>query len=232
MANLRPRHRPHNATLPLFDYAERQRVRMVPATLRRWARAHGVPAARAVQSFVVEADDGRAFVVGLKGRDAWALAQLIEAGERGCTPIDQPGPRWSGYVHKLRRAGIGGVQLKTDHAWWVPVLPDLAAVLAAAPRAGRFIVLTAYGKPYSIKSLSMRMRDWTAKAGLPAGCVLHGLRKTLGKMLAEGGASTRQMMDVLGHTSVQHTELYSRDARQRHMAAAGMRLIKGGKAAG
>ena len=40
------------------------------------------------------------------GRDAWCLLRLIEAGERGCTPIDQPAPRWSGYVHKLRKAGV------------------------------------------------------------------------------------------------------------------------------
>jgi len=40
------------------------------------------------------------------GRDAWALHALIVAGEQGCTPIDHPGPRWSGYVHKLRCAGL------------------------------------------------------------------------------------------------------------------------------
>jgi len=40
------------------------------------------------------------------GRFAWALSVLIGAGERGATPIDHPGPRWSHYVHKLRRAGL------------------------------------------------------------------------------------------------------------------------------
>lgn len=39
----------------------------------------------------------------LNGRLAWALHALIVAGETGCTPLDHPGPRWSGYVHKLRR---------------------------------------------------------------------------------------------------------------------------------
>jgi hypothetical protein len=42
----------------------------------------------------------------LKGRTAWALRKLAEAGNRGCTPIDTPGPRWSDYVFKLRRAGF------------------------------------------------------------------------------------------------------------------------------
>ena len=40
------------------------------------------------------------------GREAWALGKLIEAGERGCTPIDQPAPRWSHYIFLLRRRGI------------------------------------------------------------------------------------------------------------------------------
>ncbi len=40
------------------------------------------------------------------GRDAWALLNLIQAGARGCTPIDTPGPRWSHYIFKLRRAGF------------------------------------------------------------------------------------------------------------------------------
>lgn len=36
------------------------------------------------------------------GRDAWALIELVAAGTTGVTPIDNPGPRWSAYVHALR----------------------------------------------------------------------------------------------------------------------------------
>ena len=45
-------------------------------------------------------------VVFVRGREAWALRMLMAAGDRGCTPIDYPGPRWSGYVHDLRKLGI------------------------------------------------------------------------------------------------------------------------------
>lgn len=51
----------------------------------------------------IEPDGGIHKVI---GRDAWALQHLRRAGERGCTPIDTPGPRWSHYVFKLRRAGF------------------------------------------------------------------------------------------------------------------------------
>jgi hypothetical protein len=45
-------------------------------------------------------------MISVEGRDAWALLQLIEVGDAGCTPIDNPAPRWSHYVWKLRRAGF------------------------------------------------------------------------------------------------------------------------------
>lgn len=49
-------------------------------------------------------DDGS--LVKVRGRDAWTLHHLLIAGERGCTPIETPGPRWSHYCWKLRKAGI------------------------------------------------------------------------------------------------------------------------------
>ncbi|MBM4073844.1 MAG: hypothetical protein FJ271_33740, partial [Planctomycetes bacterium] len=45
--------------------------------------------------------DGATFIA--IGRCGWALQTLIDAGACGCTPLDCPGPRWSGYVHRLRR---------------------------------------------------------------------------------------------------------------------------------
>lgn len=47
------------------------------------------------------------------GREAWCLRRLIEAGEKGCTPIEQPAPRWSAYVHALRSEF--GIAIETIH---------------------------------------------------------------------------------------------------------------------
>ena len=49
------------------------------------------------------------------GRDAWALKNLMDAGKRGCTPIDHPGPRWSHYVFKLRGMGFIIETVHEDH---------------------------------------------------------------------------------------------------------------------
>jgi hypothetical protein len=62
-------------------------------TTKRWAKAR----------FTVHNGDGTTRKIIIQGRDRWALECLIIAGEKGCTPIDQPGPRWSAYVHDLRR---------------------------------------------------------------------------------------------------------------------------------
>jgi hypothetical protein len=60
----------------------------------------------------IEPDGGTHEVV---GRDAWALLNLLRAGEGGCTPIDTPGPRWSHSVFKLRRAGFNVETIEESH---------------------------------------------------------------------------------------------------------------------
>ncbi|MDG2571244.1 hypothetical protein P7L87_27195 [Vibrio parahaemolyticus] len=42
----------------------------------------------------------------LNGREAWAMKELIASGEKGVTPIDNPAPRWSHYIFKLRGYGV------------------------------------------------------------------------------------------------------------------------------
>jgi hypothetical protein len=40
------------------------------------------------------------------GRQAWMLRKLIDAGSIGVTLLDNPSPRGSAYIHKLRKAGL------------------------------------------------------------------------------------------------------------------------------
>ena len=60
-------------------------------------------------------EGGYPFAIYVKGRDAWALDQLRTAGAKGCTPIEQPAPRWSGYVHRLRNLGVPIETLHEPH---------------------------------------------------------------------------------------------------------------------
>jgi integrase len=164
--------------------------------------------------------------IGSAARTCYALALWL-----GNRRSDIAKLKWKQF--DFRRGVVTLEQTKGGKMLVVPITPMLADALAALPRAGDAVLLTAYKKPFSEKSLTGRMADWTASAGLPKGCVLHGLRKTLGKMMAEGGASTRQLMETLGHSDIAHAELYSREASQELLAKQAMgkvtRLVQGKK---
>lgn len=172
------------------------------------------------------------------GRRAWSESvrqQYEEKWAIGTTPrLAYALGLWLGNrrgdIATLTPAAIEGdkiriVQRKTGRELVLDITPMLAEVLAGADMSGPTILKTALGEPFSINSLTGRMADWTKAAGLPPGYTLHGLRKTLGKMLAEGGATTRQIMDTLGHTAIAHAELYSREAEQERLARDGMRAV-------
>lgn len=75
----------------------------------------------------------------LTGRDAWALEKLAEARALGVTSIDTPGPRWSAYIHNLRRFGFNietrherhGPPFAGTHARYV--LHEIVSIRALAP---------------------------------------------------------------------------------------------------
>lgn len=60
--------------------------------------------------------NGQTRSISLLGREAWALLELVEAGAAGCTPIDNPAPRWSHYVWLLRGDGFKIETVDEPHA--------------------------------------------------------------------------------------------------------------------
>ena len=151
--------------------------------------------------------------IGTTPRLAYSLALWLgnRRGDVCSLDVDAVGPE-----------GVKVVQGKTGRPLIVPITPMLRDVLSATDLSDGTILKTIHGRPFSAKSITGRMQEWTRMAGLPPGCTLHGLRKTLGKMLAEGGATTRQIMDTLGHTNIKHAELYSKEADQQRLSRDGM----------
>ena len=66
------------------------------------------------EAFTIHESEGLR-TVELVGRDAWALNKLLDAGSTGCTPIDQPAPRWSHYVWKIRAQNINVETITEEH---------------------------------------------------------------------------------------------------------------------
>jgi len=76
---------------------------------------------KAIQKMTVEIlPDGG--LVTVKGRQAWMLRRLMEAGKTGLTSIEAPAPRNSHYVYALRRAGINVETEYEEHSGPYPGL--------------------------------------------------------------------------------------------------------------
>ena len=67
-------------------------------------------------AYTVKTTGGDVFRVVVSGRVRWALDQLWQAGRAGCTPIDNPAPRWSAYIFDLRDMGIEIETIHEPHA--------------------------------------------------------------------------------------------------------------------
>ena len=102
------------------------------------------------------------------------------------------------------------IQQKTGTKIEVPLHKNLIAVLDGARHNHVSILVTEFGKPFTVDGFSGFMRDAIRAAGLPLDCQPHGLRKAAGRRLAEAGATTKQNMAILGHKSLAEAERYAR----------------------
>lgn len=172
--------------------------------------------------------------IGTVQRTAYALGLWL-----GNRVSDVARLKWSHLVDKvimgngepLKVTGFEFVQFKGRRkkggkVVFLPLTPMLERELAPLDRAKEFVVVNPYGGGgYTDGSLSSAMSRWAKKADLPEGCTMHGLRKALGVKLAEADASTRQLMDVLGHSNMAYAELYTREANQVRMSVEAMNKV-------
>lgn len=157
---------------------------------------------------------------GTMPRATYALA-LWTGNRRG----DVASQLWSDVDFDADRITVR--QAKTGKVLRLLMLPMLKDALLSLPRRTDTVISNAYGNSFSEKSLTGMMAHWTTMAEMGPGCTLHGLRKTLGKYLAEEGATSKQSAGILGHDDLDHVELYSKDAEQERLAVDGMaKLLK------
>ncbi len=109
-------------------------------------------------------------------------------------------------------------QQKTGRRLTIPLHSDTLEALQAADRKHVSILTTAYGKAFSVDGFSQWLREAINAAGLPLECQPHGLRKAAGRRLAEAGATTKETMAILGHTTLSEAERYMEEADQSRLA--------------
>lgn len=114
----------------------------------------------------------------------------------------------------------------------VPILPPLAALLATIPRDQVTFLENRYGRPRSVHAVTGDMAGWVDEVPglgdpdhLGRRLTTHGLRKALGRRLAEAGCSPHQIMSVLGHESISSAQVYTRAYDRAEAAAEAMGRI-------
>jgi site-specific recombinase XerD len=111
-------------------------------------------------------------------------------------------------------------QEKTGAELWLPIHPELERAMKAYPVNGLALVGQEDGRPLQSQSLSSLVARAARQAGLPKRCVPHGLRKALQRMLAEHGASDRELQAMSGHKTARETRRYTEAADQKRLARA------------
>jgi Phage integrase family len=105
---------------------------------------------------------------------------------------------------------------------FIPLHPELQAILDATPSAGLTFLTSEHGEPFaSPDSFGNAFRRWCREAALPH-CSAHGLRKAAASRLAERGATPHEIMAVTGHRTLKEVERYTREASRGVMAASAM----------
>jgi integrase len=159
------------------------------------------------------------YAIGTKPRLAFAL--LLYTGGRRADVVAY-GPQ------HIRDGSLTYTQNKNRNSnpitLTLPVLPDLAAIIAATKIEHMNFVVSDYGKPYTIEGFGKRFRKWAKAAGLPH-CTPHGLRKAGAVRCAESGATASEMMAIFGWRDIKQAELYTRRASQKDLAATGLRKL-------
>jgi integrase len=147
--------------------------------------------------------------IGSPARLAFALA--LYTGQRASDLVRM------GRQH-VKSGEVSVAQQKTGARLWVPLHPDLKAIMDVSPSEHLTFIVTEQGKPYSTgKAFGARMGSWAREAGLK-NCPLHGLRKACCRRLAEAGCSVHEIKAISGHKSIGEVERYTRAVDQKAMA--------------
>ncbi|WP_417255326.1 site-specific integrase [Celeribacter halophilus] len=107
----------------------------------------------------------------------------------------------------------------------IPMMPPLFEATRASKIIGPAYILNEKGQPFaSTEALRVRVQRWCKAAGLP-GRSSHGVRKAVAELMAESGCTQHQIMAVMSHTQAKTSEIYTKGAQRRILAADGVQAL-------
>lgn len=110
---------------------------------------------------------------------------------------------------KQRASRSTGAACSLPRAWSLPAAPI------------KHLVVTPFGKPFSVAGLGNRMRKWCDEAGLEDRS-MHGLRKAVARRVAESGGTDAEGQAVTGHRKAETFMHYRARANRSTLADVAM----------
>jgi integrase len=108
---------------------------------------------------------------------------------------------------------------------FIPVLPELRAIVDASTSAHLTFLTTAFGRPFTSPGFGNWFRKQCDKAGL-SHCTFHGLRKAAARRLAEHGCTPHEIAAITGHATLKEIERYTKAASRKRLAESAMKKMK------
>ena len=97
----------------------------------------------------------------------------------------------------------------------------MTEVIEASTIGDKTLLITKYGKPFTIAGFDGKVRDWCDAAGL-FHCSIQAVRKAAAACLAVLGCSEFEIMSITGHKNTKEVMTYTRAARQKVSAQAAL----------
>jgi integrase/recombinase XerD len=153
------------------------------------------------------------------------LAALHVLYATGCRVSELTGLRTTSVIaeHRLLRAfGKGNKErvvpiAPSALAWLDRYLRDVRPRLRARARKdpGDVLFLSRTGRPLDRARIYQVVQAACDRAGLPVACSPHALRHSFATHLVAGGADLRSVQEMLGHASLQTTQVYTHVDHER-----------------
>src|SRR3954463_1739242 len=123
----------------------------------------------------------------------------------GAVAFDDEEVRVEGKGGRTRIVPVGEAALASLARYVERARPALVS-----ERAEPALFLSKSGRRLSTSDVRRRLRVWARRASLQGGVHPHALRHSFATHLLEGGADLRSIQELLGHSSISTTQIYTR----------------------